>query len=124
MAKKYYWLDEVKKIDWNLVELKDWVIVELTETQLGYMITNEPKDATQLKDVVVNNVIIDVMWLLEKHNVKKWYLDSILHWVWQTYNKHLLDAIGKLFGTYNEKEHYSHSDSEITMKHIKSALEG
>jgi len=45
--------------------------MKLTERQFGYMVTDEAKDASEFRNLIVVTVVRDVMEILEKHDIRK-----------------------------------------------------
>ena len=105
---------EIKGIKENLVTYKDDTQETFTKTQLQYIITKEPKDLTQFRDLVFANIVGDMLDLLEKHDVKKWDLDPMWVMLIWSYNEALAQAMGKAFWTYKEGIH-----SDSFMENIK-----
>lgn len=110
---------EIKVLKKGVVTFVDGSQETYTEKQISYLITKEPKDLTQLRDIVLDNIIPEIMDIFEAHNIKKWDLGSILQWVTDTYNFAFLEAIGKAFGTYEEKTHPSYFQENIRVSDIK-----
>ena len=109
---------EIKGIKGNIVTYKDDTTQTFTETQLQYIITKEPKDLTDFRDLVFKNVVGDMLDLLEKHDVKKWDLDSMWTMLIWSYNEAFAIAIGKAFWTYKEGIHSDYFMENIKMSDI------
>jgi uncharacterized protein YejL (UPF0352 family) len=61
------------------------------------MVTEEPKDLTQERDIMLVNVVPDMISVLEKHDIRKGDLDIIVNTLVGTYNRTFMIAIGKKF---------------------------
>lgn len=114
----YIWEKEVKKVDGLVVEFADGTTKEYTERQLQYLVTDETKDATAYRDLIVKEVVIDMMKIIEAHNVKKSQLDAICNSLIGWYHKVLSEAIGKAFWTFDETMHHSHYMEDISVQDI------
>jgi len=75
MAKKsntlYIGQKEVKGLENNVVKFTDGTEKTYTEKQLKYLITPEPKDLTQLQELLIKAVVPEIMDLLEEHDIMK-----------------------------------------------------
>jgi len=73
MAKTSLYLGqkEIKGAKKGVVTFMDGTQKTYTEKQLSYIITKEPKDPTQMRDLMLDNVIPEVMKILEEHNIRK-----------------------------------------------------
>lgn len=116
----YIWDKEIENIDDNwLVQFNDWSSKLYTLRQLEYIKTEEKKDATELRDIVLDNVWGDIMKLLNEHNIRHWDLKAILDVVYQSHRTHLNFAIWKAFGTYSNNIHPEQCIEDITRSDIK-----
>lgn len=100
--KKYIWEKKIKSIEWNLVTFSDWQKKIYTPKQLEYIITTQPKDLTEFRNIVIDNVVVDFIEVMKKHDIKKWDIQAILNTVVWTYNRQFNIAVGKAFWTYEE----------------------
>lgn len=126
MAKKttqYIWEKLISKIEGTKVTFDDWTNREFTETQMLYIVTEEPKDLTAFRDLCVKNIVKDMLDVIEKHDVKKWDIDNIMQVLVWSYNEAFLTAVGKIFGTYDPKLHSSYFQEEIRISDIKRVLD-
>lgn len=85
---------KIEKIDWNTVYFADGAVKEYTAKQLTYLVTDEFKDPTDLRKLVLDNVMPDlsevltiedeleasskVMSILEEHNITNAELQSVM----------------------------------------------
>lgn len=85
---------KIDKIDWNTVYFADGATKEYTAKQLTYLVTEQMKDPTALRDLVLENVMPDVtellsieddmeasskiMSTLEDHNITNSELQSVM----------------------------------------------
>lgn len=60
-SKKFIWELEVKGIVDGIVTFTDDTEVFYTEKQLSYMVTDEPKDLTAQRELVLDNVVPEVL---------------------------------------------------------------
>lgn len=91
----YIWLKEIVKIEDTIVTFIDWVTEQYTPTQLKYCVTDEPKDPSQFREVLLDNVLPEinelvkdckdtletatkVMEALERHNLTNAELQAVL----------------------------------------------
>lgn len=114
----FIWEKEVLSVEWSKVVFVDDTTVELTERQLQYLVTDEMKDATAYRDLVVKEAVSDMMKIIEAHNIKKSQLEAISNALIGWYHKVLAEAIGKAFWTYDETLHHSHYMEDISVKDI------
>lgn len=62
---------EVEKVEGNAVTLKDGTIKTLTDKQLQYMLTDEEKDLTASRNLMLDVCVADILKILEEHDVQK-----------------------------------------------------
>ena len=93
---------EIKNIEDNKVIFTDWTECEYTKKQLEYIITNEPMDDSEFRDLVIENVTKDVLAVIQEHNIRKGDLSPLLQCIVDSFNQNFFIAIGKAFGTYQE----------------------
>ena len=99
---KYFGEKAIEKMVGNILFFEDKTEKVLSDKQMEYLVTDEPKDATQTRDLVLDNVIPDIMQILIQHNVKKGDIQSIVNGILASYNQTFLTAVWKAFGTYEE----------------------
>lgn len=104
MAEKkiYIWEKQIKDVKDNLVIFMDGTEETYTDKQLEYMITNEPKDESELRNIVMENVAKDVLEVIQEHNIKKGELSPLIQCIVDSFNQNFFIAVGKAFGTYQE----------------------
>jgi len=125
---------EIKSIDNTVVTFTDDTTKTYTEKQLSYMVTDEPKDLSEERDLLLSNIIpeiisavqkgdfdnendiiIDILGILQNHNIRFGDFDSILANVFMkfdsifkgvgsSFNQGFLESLGKAYGTYTEWE--------------------
>jgi hypothetical protein len=99
----FIWEKEIKEVIGNKVIFKDGSETEeYNEKQLWYLITKEPKDETELRNIVLENVARDVLDVIQEHNIKKWELSPLIQCIVDSFNQSFFIAVGKAFGTYQE----------------------
>lgn len=114
----YVWEKEVESIDWNKVKFVDGTEQEFTPKQMEYVVTEEPKDLTQFRDLTNFRIAEDLIEVLKAHDMKKGDLDNVLNLVISSFNNKFLIAIGKHFGTYEEGKHPAYFEENIRMSHL------
>lgn len=62
---------EVEKVEGNVVTLKDGTTKTLTDKQLQYMLTDEEKDLTASRNLMLDVCVADILRILEEHDVQK-----------------------------------------------------
>lgn len=115
MSKKtiYYWEQKVtdvtktkiEDIEVNNITLENWKSVSLTDAQLGYLITKEPKDLSQMRDLMLDAIIPELLDIFQKHNLKKDDMQAVLNSLVWTFNNRVHTAIWKALGTYEDWKH-------------------
>ena len=118
---------EVVSIEDTIVTCKDWEeedTIELTPRQLQYMITDEPKDATAVREMIIVEFARDMLQIIEQHDVRKWDIDAILNVLVQSYNGFFNTAIGKAMWTYDETKHHSLYIDELRVSDLKKFVKG
>jgi len=125
---------EIKSIDNTVVTFTDDTTKTYTEKQLSYMVTDEPKDLSEERDLLLSNIIpeiisavqkgdfdnendiiIDILGILQNHNIRFGDFDSILANVFMkfdsifkgvgsSFNQGFLESLGKAYGIYTEWE--------------------
>lgn len=119
---QYYGEQEVKSIDWNTITLSDDTQVTLTDKQLTYIITEEPKDLSETQILVTWQVVGEIMDLLDEHNVRKGDIDHIVQTIIGSYNENFIKATAKAFGTYDSNLSMYECTGNIRMSDIKNNL--
>ena len=113
---------EIKWVKKGVVTYVDGSQETLTEKQLSYMVTKEPKDLTAMRDLLIDNVVPEILRLLEEHDVRKWDLWAILDTVISSFDYSYYTAMGKAFWTYKEWGYYESFRDDIRMSDIKRLL--
>jgi len=90
---KYFGEKAIEKMVGNILFFEDKTEKVLSDKQMEYLVTDEPKDATQTRDLVLDNVIPDIMQILIQHNVKKGDIQSIVNGILASYNQTFLTAV-------------------------------
>lgn len=85
---------------------------------MNYIVTEEPKDLTQFRDLVNFNIAQNMIDVQIAHDMKKGDLDNVLNLVISSFNNKFLIAIGKHFGTYEEGKHPAYFEENIRMSHL------
>ena len=118
-AKLYVGDKEVLKIQWNVVIYVDWSEEELTEKQLTYMVTKEPQDPTQMRDLMLKNVVPEVMDVLEAHNTRNGDFVAIVETIKASFDHTFQVAVWKAFWTYREWVHADYFQDDIRVSDLK-----
>ncbi len=144
---QFIWDKEINNIEGSKVFFTDWWSVEYSKKSLKYLVTEESKNATELNDLVVENVLTEVLpniqwgdlgkpWdialeclkVLQEHNIRKfefWYIikwilskyEDIVALIVSSYNENFNIAVGKAFWTY-EGNWSDGCDTNIRMKDV------
>lgn len=114
----YIWEKEVSKIDGNLVTFTDDTTKTFTEKQLSYLVTEEPKDATAIQGLMLDNIVPEIFQVLLEHNVRKWDINAIVQTLIWSYNQNFNIAIWKAFWTFKEWAYPESYPENITMEDI------
>ena len=109
---------EVDKIEGTKVIFKDGGEVEYTETQLKYIVTEEALDENGFRNLMLENVAGDVLWVLQAHNIRKWDLQPVIETVVSSFNQNFLIAVWKAFGTYAKDKYTMQMQEDIRMEDI------
>ena len=120
---QYLWEKEINKITTNIVHLKDGTDKVLSDKQLTYMITDEPQDPTQMRDIIMDHVVPDMMQVLIDHNVCKWHVNAAVNAVVGSYNETFNKAVGKAFWTYEEGKPTEFFPENISILDIQRVLD-
>jgi len=118
---KYIGEKKVKGIEWNIVTFEDNSTKTLTDKQLTYMVTDEPKDLSAMRDLVIDNVSPEVFKVLEDHNIRYWDVDAILQSVLWWFHVAFWRAVWHKFGTFYEGWHIEDFKEDVDMALIKDA---
>lgn len=66
---QYIWDKAISKnVDW-IVTFTDWSEQIYTEKQLSYLITDDVKDLTELRDLVIENVVPDILLAIQSTQI-------------------------------------------------------
>lgn len=106
---------EIKSIDNTVVTFTDDTTKTYTEKQLSYMVTDEPKDLSEERDLLLSNIIpeiisavqkgdfdnendiiIDILGILQNHNIRFGDFDSILANVFMKFDS-IFKGVGSSF---------------------------
>lgn len=118
-TKLYIGDKEIKGVKENVVTYADGSTETFTEKQLTYMITKEQRDLTQLRDLLLLNVVPEMMDVLEAYNIRRGDLDAIIRTIVSSYNNTLDIAIGKAFWTYKEWSNPANFQDDIRVSDLK-----
>lgn len=111
---------KIDKIDWNTVYFADGAVKEYTAKQLTYLVTDDFKDPTDLRNLVLENVMPElsdilaieneleasskIMSILEEHNITNAELQSVMSRLKSNritkYNDMLRKKAGKIIDEY------------------------
>lgn len=120
--KLYVWEKEVNTVKGNEVIFVDWTTMELSEKQQSYMITKEPKDLTQTRDILLKNIVPEVMDIFESYNIRKWDFESILQTIIASYNHTRDVAIWHAFWTFKEWTAPEYFQEDIRVSDMKRIM--
>ena len=120
---QYIWEKEILKIDGNLVTFKDGSTQKYTDKQMWYIVTDEPKDATNFQAICLNAIVKDLLNVIDEHDVKKGDIDPLVQLLVSSYNETFMIAVWKAFWTYDENMHSSYYQENIRVSDIKRLLE-
>jgi len=109
---------KVMKVDWETITLEWWKEAQLNETQSEYLLTDEPKDLTAMRDLLLDNIVPDILAVLMKHDIRKWDIGAVMNTVVATYNHTFNIAVGKAFGTFEEGKPHQQMPENIKMSDI------
>lgn len=109
---------EVDKIEGNKVIFKDWGEEEYTETQLKYIVTEEAMSEEQFRNLMLENVAVDILGVLQKHNIRKGDLQPVIETVVSSFNQNFLIAVWKAFGTYAKDKYPMQMQEDIRIEDI------
>lgn len=119
---KYFWQKAIERTVGNIIFFEDGTGKVLSDKQMEYLVTDEPKDLTQMRDLVLDNVIPDIMWVLIAHNIRKGDVQSVVNGILASYNQTFLKAVGKAFGTYEEWEPVESYPENISILDIERLI--
>ena len=141
---------EIKTIDNNKVIFVDWSDWEYTEKELSYIVSEEPRNLTQMREEMLKVVIKEmnnavkeigvenedeltkaILNIIDLFNIRKGDIDFVLtefnrqfneitRVVVDSYNLLFLTAIWKAFKTYNEWQHHSYYTENIRVSDLKN----
>lgn len=109
---------EIKEINWNDVSFVDGTMGYYTDTQLKYMVTEESKDLTAQRDLLLDNIVPEMIMILKNHNVRKWDIQAIFQSTVWTFNNKFLSTVWKAFWTYREWVHPEYFQEDIRMSDL------
>jgi len=118
-TKQFIWEREIKSVKWNVVEFIDGTKETFVDAQLEYIITNEPKDATEFQEIEVKAILKDLLDIVEKHDLRKWLISIVVERLVWSYNEAFLLAVGKAFWTYKEGVYPETFQENIKISDIK-----
>lgn len=119
---RYYGEKKIKRIVSNIAYFDDDTDKVLTDKQMEYLVTDEPKDLTAFRDLVFKNVVADMMEVLIRHNIRKGDLQPILNWIVGAYNQTFNKAVWKAFGTYDESEPVEYWPENVSILDIQRII--
>ena len=93
---------KIKDVKDNLVIFEDGSQETFTTKQLEYIVTKEPKDWSQFRELEIQKMAIAILETMIEHDIKKWLVDPVLDRVIWSYNDAFSTAVGKAFWTYRE----------------------
>lgn len=110
---------EIALIEGNKVTFADETSVELTDSQLEYMVSDEMRDASQMRAELMRKIVPKFLGIMEDYDIKRSDIWPLMSVVVDSYNRALKIAIGKAFGTYDENLHQDFYEDNIKMSDIK-----
>jgi len=118
--KKYIWTKEIKTIqEDNIVIFKDKTKQYFCDKELAYLVTDEPKDLSQVQGLMLDTIVPAVLSVLEDFNLRKWDIQMIIQEVIATYNNTFNIAVWKAFWTFEEWKHSAYFPENIRISDIK-----
>lgn len=150
--KKYIGERLIKKIDTDIVTFDNWEVETYSEKSLTYLVTNEPKDLTQLRDIMLEVVvkemlealqssdildskdtITNMLKVIEENNIRRWdfaaVMDTVLFrlreitdWVVKSYTELFSKAVWKAFWTYKEWKPSEYFFEDIKVSDMKKLI--
>jgi len=99
---KYIWEKQIQSIEGTKITFEDWTVKTYTEKQLSYIITDEPKDPTAFRTILIANIVPDLARVLEEHDIKKWDYQAVLNSLTYSYNNTFYEAVWRAFWTYEQ----------------------
>jgi len=93
---------KIKDIQDTLVIFDDGSQESYTEKQLEYLITKEPKDWSQFRELKIQKIAIAVLEVFIEHDIEKWLVDPVLERLIWSYNEAFAVATWKAFWTYED----------------------
>jgi len=122
--KKYIWDQLIKTINEdNTVLFEDETTKYFSDKELSYLVTDEPKDLEQLRNLMLDAVIPKLLEVLEDYNIKKGYVQLLIQELVATYNNTFNIAVWKAFWTFEEWKHSAFFPEEIRISDIKKIKE-
>ena len=121
---KYIWEKEVKTIqEDNIVVFADDTTKYFTDKELAYSLTDEPKDATAFRDLMLDTIVPKMLEVFDEYNIRKWDIQLVIQEIVSTYNNTFNIAVGKAFWTFEEWKHSDFFPEEIRISEIKTIKE-
>ena len=114
----FIWEKEVKEINENKVSFVDGTEKEFTATQMKYIVTEEPKDASAYTDMLVMHYADYCLEWLKDHDLPRGLINKALNLIVQSEEMKFATAIGKAFGTFTEGMHPAWFPELITPSHM------
>lgn len=116
----FVWDKEIKEVNDNTITFVDGTEKEFTPKQMEYVMTEEPKDLTQFRNLCAENVANELIEVMKAHNIRKGDMDYIMNLMIASFNHHFYTALGKKFGTYNEAYKFTPQafEESITMSDL------
>lgn len=119
----YIWEKEIEKIEWVTVIFKDGTEQGYNEKSLWYLVTDEPKDPTELQAIIVDNVLPEIkecivgdditeisskmLVVFENHDVTNYSIQKIMNQLssrlLSEYDAFMRTVAGEKIDEYNAK---------------------
>lgn len=120
---KYIWEKEIALIDGNNVAFTDGTSAEYKSDELLILISDEPRDESQVQQKIVLSVTPEIMKVLSRYNLDKDMVGKIAQAVISTYNYNFNKAVGKAFWTYEDWKHPDSFPWKIRISDIERLLD-
>ena len=119
---QYYGNKKVVSIDGTKIILETDEVVQLTEKQMEYMLTDNELTDTEFRALHISKTVSDMFDVLDAHNLKKDDFQAMLTTLTGSYNHNFQKAVAKQFWTYNEELPIETCVGNIRMSDIANIL--
>lgn len=118
----FIWEKEVKKVDGTEVTFKDGSVKTYTTKNLKYLLSEEKTDDTQLRDRTAEEVAMDVLNVLEEHDIQVVDFPKVVDHVNQSLANFQIKSHLVAIGMYDTEENIPQQSRRVRISDLLTTI--